>query len=138
VAVILRFLIAGGFNTALGYGIILIGLWLGLGDFAANALGYAIGIPVAHQIHRRWTFAVRRRFGWDEGLRFVAAIALAYGANLGVIWAGRAMGFIASPLVQLAAILTYAAVFFVLSRFVVFVEKQDELPVQGSGAPPAA
>ncbi len=118
----LRFLVAGGFNTALGYAIILLGLWLELGDFAANALGYAIGIPVAHQVHRRWTFAVRKRFTWNEALRFFAAFALAYGANLGVIWAGRAAGLVASPLVQLAAILTYAAVFFALSRFVVFVE----------------
>jgi putative flippase GtrA len=122
VATLIRFLIAGGFNTAIGYGVILIGLWLGLGDFAANALGYAIGIPVAHQVHRRWTFAVKRRFSWNEAWRFIVAIAISYSANLGVIWAGQAAGYVANPLVQLAAILTYAAVFYVLSRFVVFVE----------------
>lgn len=116
----LRYLIAGGFNTALGYGIILAGLRLGLCDFAANALGYAIGIPVAHQLHRRWTFAVRHRFTWSEAVRFAAAFALAYGGNIGVIWAGKTAGLHSSPLVQLVAILTYAALFFVLSRHVVF------------------
>jgi putative flippase GtrA len=128
----IRFLIAGAFNTALGYSIILGGLWLGLGDFAANALGYAIGIPVAHQLHRRWTFAVRHRHTWNEALRFTAAFALAYGANLGVIGAGRAAGYVASPLVQLAAILTYAAAYFVLSRFVVFVEAVPGRPTSES------
>jgi putative flippase GtrA len=120
VSTLVRFLIAGTFNTALGYAIILAGLGLGLGDFAANALGYGIGIPLAHQLHRRWTFAVRHNLSWSEALRFAGAFALAYGANLGVIWAGQAAGLVANPLVQLAAILTYAAVFFVLSRFVVF------------------
>jgi hypothetical protein len=33
---------------------------------------------------------------------------------------------VANPLVQLTAILTYAAVFFVLSRFVVFVAVAPE------------
>jgi putative flippase GtrA len=122
VLTLLRFLIAGGFNTALGYAIILTGLWLGLGDFAANALGFAIGIPISHQIHRRWTFAVSKRFSWGEGLRFAATFAVAYSANLVVIWAGRTVGQVASPLVQLAAILTYATIFFLLSRYVVFAE----------------
>ena len=55
-----RFVIAGGANTALGYLL----LWVLLRSFAglpyavalANGVAYAIGIAVSFVAHRRWTF----------------------------------------------------------------------------------
>ena len=119
-----RFLIAGGFNTFLGYAIILAGLWLGLGDYAANAIGYALGLPIAYHLHRRWTFAARHPANWAERWRFVVSVAIAFGANLCVIWAAQWFGWAGGPFVQLLAVMTYAAVFFVLSRHVVFVDPE--------------
>lgn len=122
IATILRFLVVGLFNTAIGYGIILSGLWLGAGDYLANAIGFALGLPLAHALHRRFTFRAATRVRRAEFVQFTLVFALAYGANLAVITAGRQLGYIDNPLVQLLAIGTHASVLYGLNRLVVFRE----------------
>jgi putative flippase GtrA len=124
-ATFIRFLLVGAFNTAFGYGFILIGLLVGLGDYIANAIGYALGIPMSYLLHRRWTFAPKVPASWAEGLRFGICFVIAYCANLAVIAIGRSAGRIEDPLVQGAAIATYAGLFFILTRFVVFPGGDD-------------
>lgn len=124
-ATFIRFLIVGALNTLFGYSIILIGLLVGLGDYAANAIGYALGIPLSYLLHRRWTFAPKVPASWAEGLRFGICFVIAYCANLSVIALGRSAGRIEDPLVQGTAIVTYAGLFFILTRFVVFPGGDD-------------
>lgn len=115
-----RFLTVGLMNTALGYTVILTGLKLGAGDYAANAAGYAAGLILAYNLHRRWTFEVKSRATFPEMARFATAAAAAYCANLGVIYLGRSMGYVENPLTHAAAMVTYSGSFFLLNRFVVF------------------
>lgn len=117
---LLRFVAVGIANTAIGYGIILCGLLAGLGDYAANITGFALGLPISYGLHRRLTFRARHRVHAGEALRYGAAFLTAFGANLGVIAAGRAAGLDNSPLLQALAICTYAGVLFVLTRLAVF------------------
>lgn len=119
-AEIARFLAVGALNTLVGYGFILAGLFLGAGDYLANALGFVLGMPVSWLLHRRLTFRVQRSISTGEIGRYVVAVALSYGANLAVVTAGRMAGFVESPFVQLAAVCCYAAVFYLLSRRFVF------------------
>lgn len=119
-AVLLRYCAVGLVNTAVGYSIILMGLWLGLGDYPANAAGYIVGIIVSYVLQRRWAFAVTTPPTLREATRFCAAAALAYGANLGVIHVARSLGYVANPVAQAIAMVAYSATFFLLSRFVVF------------------
>ena len=119
-AEIARFIAVGALNTLVGYGFILAGLFLGAGDYLANAVGFALGMPVSWLLHRKLTFRVRRRVSAGEIGRYVVAVAIAYGANLAVVTAGRMAGFFENPLVQLAAVCCYAAVFYVFSRRFVF------------------
>ncbi len=117
---IARFILVGLFNTAIGYGIILIGLFLGLGDYLANAIGFLLGLPVAYLLHRWFTFRIERSVSAGEVKRYAIAVLIAFACNIGVVAIGRGLGYIEHPLVQLSAICTYAGVFYILSRLVVF------------------
>ncbi|NNC51857.1 MAG: GtrA family protein [Erythrobacter sp.] len=119
-AQIARFLAVGALNTLVGYGFILAGLFLGLGDYLANATGFALGMPVSWLLHRKLTFRVRRQISTGEIGRYVVAVAISYGLNLAVVTAGRMAGYLEHPFVQLAAVCCYAAVFYLLSRRFVF------------------
>lgn len=120
VAVLARFVLVGLGNTAIGYGLILGWLRLGLDDYAANMAGFAMGLPISYGLHRHLTFRARHRATTAEALRYAAAFLIAYAANLSAVALGRAAGFERSALVQGAAICTYAAVLFVLTRITVF------------------
>lgn len=115
---LLRFVTVGIVNTAIGYGMILVGLLCGLDDYSANVAGFAVGLPISYALHRRHTFRVERRPTIREGATYLCAFLIAYGANLGVIAAGRAIGFEASAVLQAAAICCYAALLFVLTRLI--------------------
>ena len=101
-------------------GFIMLALWAGAGDYLANGIGFCLGLPISYTLHRIWTFRPRHRASAGEVIRYLAAFAISYGFNLGVITAGRLAGYQENPLVQLLAICTYAAVFYVISRLLVF------------------
>lgn len=123
---IARFLAVGAFNTLVGYGFILVALFLGAGDYLANAIGFALGLPVSWMLHRLLTFRVRRKISGGELVRYIAVVVVSYAINLGIVTAGRAAGYVENPLVQLAAICVYAAVFYLLSRRFVFREDAED------------
>jgi len=115
-----RFALVGVINTAIGFAAILLGLRLGLGDYAANATGYGLGLGVSYVLNRSWTFRAANVPSVAEFGRFAAAFGLAYGANLGVLGLGRAAGLAGQPLLHLAGLGIYSVLFFVLSRTIVF------------------
>lgn len=125
-ASLLRFLVVGIINTAVGLGIIFAGLHLGLSDYSANAAGYGVGMVVSYLLQRRWAFAVRRVPHLGEGLRFCFSAAIAYTINLMVIFIAKTVfGLERSSFVQTCAFGTYTAVFYGLSRFFVFSQTRE-------------
>lgn len=120
-----RFGLAGIANTIVGYSVILAGLWAGLGDYVANAAGYSVGFVLSYVLNRRFVFRVGAPAGRGEVARYLLAIAVSYGANLGVLTAGRDLIGDDHPLVHLAAIGAYTVVFFVLSSTFVFRPKSS-------------
>lgn len=115
-----RFVLVGLFNTLLGYGFIMIALHLGAGDYGANVIGFALGMPIAYFLHRGITFRANGRSNLPEAAKYAAAFIIAYAVNITVVFIGRALGFVEHPAVQLLAICTYAAAFYVLTRLIVF------------------
>lgn len=120
ITTIARFVLVGLVNTVIGYGIILGCLFLSVGDYAANAIGFALGMPLAHALHRRFTFRAPTSVRRTEFAQFAVVVIVAYCANVAVVAVGRQLGYVNSPLIQLLAILTYAAVLYVLNRLIVF------------------
>jgi putative flippase GtrA len=116
----LRFAAVGALNTAVGLCVILGSMaLLGLGDVAANALGYACGLAVSFVGNRTWTFGDRGP--WIDSLpRFLGVFAVAYGLNLVALFFVRDHLQVNSYLAQAVAIVVYTVSFFVGSRTFAF------------------
>lgn len=115
-----RFFAVGCFNTLIGLATIYAGLGLiGLGDIAANAVGYATGLAVSFLLNRVWTFR-------DSGpvllalVKFLGAFALAYLLNLGTLWLLIHGWGVNGYLAQAVAMVPYTVSFFLMSRMLVF------------------
>lgn len=120
---LVRYGLVGLANTAIGYGMILAGLWFGLGDYPSNALGYAVGLCFSFFANRRFTFGQRGNVAAGEIARFLVCFVLSYAANLAIITLGRAFGYAEHPLVHLLAMALYSVIFFVCMRSFAFVRK---------------
>lgn len=117
----LRFGAVGLLNTALGYTLILAGLWLGLGDIVSNAAGYAAGLTLGFILNRRWTFTAAGGFRPGTAVRYAITFMVAYGANLGIVIAAMSAGIIENPFVHLAGNCLYTVIFYLGSSRFVFV-----------------
>lgn len=131
IALLARFASAGLANTAVGTSVIMTGLHFGLGDYAANAAGYGVGMVLSYILQRKWVFATKRRATLGEVGRFGLTVGVAYGMNLAVLAMGRAAGFAHQPLLHLTAMLAYFATFFLISRVLVFPSE----PIASAGDP---
>ncbi len=116
----LRFGVVGLFNTALGLGLIFgAKAFLGLGDLAANLLGYGLGLVSSFVLNRSWTFRHEGRAAaafWRFGLAFVAAYVL----NLITVFGLRDAAAMNSYLAQGCGVITYTVSFYLMSVSYVF------------------
>lgn len=82
-----KFISVGALNTLLGLAVIYAVKWFfQLGDAAANAIGYAVGLAASFALNSRWTFAYRGA-QLPALARFLAVALLAYAVNLLVVLA---------------------------------------------------
>jgi putative flippase GtrA len=121
VRVVARYGAVGVANTLIGYAIIVCALWLGAGDYLANALGYGLGLGFAYLMHRHWTFRVAHRRSFAELVRFYVSAAIAYSVNVGFLTLARSAGYVDNPLAQLAAMGVYSVAFLLIVNLWVFV-----------------
>ncbi|MCC9596333.1 MULTISPECIES: GtrA family protein [unclassified Rubrivivax] len=125
---VLRFLIVGVLNTAVGLGTIYLLKWAGgFGDVAANACGYAVGLCVSFVLNRRWTFADRGRRA-PAVMRFLLVFAIAYGFNLLTLLHLRDAWHIDAYLAHALATVPYTVTFFLGSKFFVFRSVAPAIP----------
>ncbi|WP_455274714.1 GtrA family protein [Rhizobium herbae] len=117
----MRFAAVGLLNTALGYTIILAALAIGCGDIVSNILGYAGGLMLGFVLNSRWTFSDAARLRKGTLLRYGLSFAIAYGANLAVVFTALSIGLTNNPWVHLAGICVYSVLFYLASSRFVFV-----------------
>ena len=87
-------------------------------DIPANVFGYAIGLAVSFWGNATWTFEYRGRLA-PGALRFLAAFAVAYAANLASLLALKSLG-VDGNVAQAASIVPYAVTFYTLSKVFAF------------------
>jgi putative flippase GtrA len=126
-----RYLVVGAGNTVVGLLVIYLGMYaFKLGDVAANALGYAVGIALGFVLNRIWTFDHRGSTLPALG-RFLLVLAIAYAANLAVVV------FITDHLhgnryvAQAIGIIPYTLIGYMGSRFFAFRRTRTAEPVRG-------
>lgn len=68
-----RFVVTGGVSAVVDFGLLVAGMWLGLGPTPAKAISWVFGTLTAYAINSRWTFQSR------GSRRTLVAVALLYG-----------------------------------------------------------
>jgi putative flippase GtrA len=120
---LLRFLVMGAANTALGLAVIF-GLQLFFSPVVANWMAFVLLAPVTFMAHRNWSFRdggglVRSFF------RYLPVVALGYAVNRIVLERSLAQA-IEAHLAQGLAIAAYVIVTYLLLRLFVFLRPRDE------------
>jgi putative flippase GtrA len=114
-----RFLLVGVGNTLIGMTAIFVCLRLGIGDIAANAMGYGTGLTFSYFSNRSWTFDHRGPI-WQSAWRFGLVFAFAYASNLLATLAMLPALGNRSFLAHIAGLVPYTILFFLGSKFFVF------------------
>lgn len=106
----LRFLAVGVLNTAFGYALYALLIWLGLAPQPALALSFAIGVLWNYLTHARLVFD---RSGYRQLLPYSGAYGVVYAINATALQMALAAGL--APLVaQALLVLPMAALAFIL------------------------
>ena len=117
---VLRYLLTGIANTFAGLSVIYLAKWLiGMGDIAANALGYGIGLMLSFALNKRWTFQ-HAGPALPAIVRFLVVIGIAYIANLVVVVSSINALEINSYVAQALGIIPYTIIGYLGSRFYAF------------------
>ena len=116
-----RFIAVGVVNTAVGLTFIYGARTLGLGEVAANATGYAIGLMVSFGLNRQWTF---RQCGplLPHVLRFATVMLLAWLVNVAALLELMRWG-VSAVFAQAGAVLPYTVVSYLGCRWWVFAHR---------------
>lgn len=113
------FSLVGVVNGVVGIGTIVIAGLLGASPVLANALGYGAGLLASFMLNSRVTFHSRRVDRFTVA-RFLAAFAIAFAANLGVVKVVTDVVDGHKVLGSLAGTPLYVAIFYVLCEYWVF------------------
>ena len=96
---------------------------LGLSPIASNVLGYSIALVVSFILNRTFTFRSTGRQS-SEMLRFLIVFAIAFGANLAVLYVLVEYLFIHEALSQIFAGIFYVAISYLMNKYLVFRREQ--------------
>lgn len=116
----LRYLVAGLFNTLVGYLAFLAALHLLSLDVAmANLISYAAGLMVAYILNCAFVFKGRARA--DGALwKFLAGFAAAFAVNSGTLHLSHSVLHVRAELAQLMAMASYTVTFYFINKYIVF------------------
>lgn len=115
-----RFVVAGFFNTALGY-VLFLGFFFltNLSAPVSNTLSYLIVVLIAFSLYKRFVFDASQPQTVSEVVAYFVSAAVAFSLNLLVLITLLNLGF-SIPLAQISAMAVYTVCFYLLNRFVVF------------------
>ncbi len=114
-----RYLGGGLLNTALGFAVIFLAMWLGMPPIGANVAGYAVGFVLGFIVSRKLVFRSNGTVTAESG-RYLIAFALAFLANLGAVTGAMHLTDLNPYLAQLLGAGVYTACMYLLSRLFVF------------------
>lgn len=119
---LIRFALVGVLNTVVGYSVIFACMYLlGMKPVPSNIAGYAFGLVVSYTLNRSFTFrsvAGKKR----EIVRFLTIFMIAYLTNIGVLVLLSDHAGVHKGWAQLIAGGVYTVLFFILSKYYVFVD----------------
>ena len=115
----IRFLIAGGINTVVGFGVIFALMFLNITPRISNLCGYTAGLTVSFILNRHWVFRASSTSVKKQIIYFLLIFMIAFGVNFLVLNILLIVS-INAWFAQIAAGISYTLVFYVLNKRVVF------------------
>ena len=116
-----RYSFAGILNTLLGYGLIFTLMFLGVGPYLSNVIGYGIGFIISFMLNRNFVFRSKGKYV-REGAFFLFFMGVAYGLNFAMLHFLLGVGV--NPYVcQVGASATYTISMFLFSKRFVFLTR---------------
>lgn len=112
-----RYNVVGIINTVIGFSIIFLFMWVGLGTMLSNAVGYAIGAIVSYNLNKKYTFKLGRG-NVSQALKFFIILFLSYLLNLLVL--DLTLKVVSPYPAQLISAVVYTVSSFILTKFFVF------------------
>lgn len=119
---LIRYGLVGLCNSLVGLMIIYMAKALGIGDVAANAIGYGVGLVFSFVVNKRWTFGYIGSHA-SSFVRFCLIIAMAYFANLGVVMTSIDGFGLNGYLSQALGVPIYTLIGYVGCRLYVFADE---------------
>lgn len=120
---LIRYLLVGLLNTAVGYGIIFILMYgFGVNPELSNAIGYLFGLVVSYTMNRRFTFESKEK-RLKEFSKFLGVFAIAYSLNFITLVALIRWLHVEKGVSQILASVVYVGVSFVLSKYYTFAAR---------------
>lgn len=115
-----RFLAVGVLNTLLGYAAIFSCMYFfGVSPELSNVFGYSTGLLFSFTLNRTFTFKSTKPPS-GEVVRFLAVFAVAFGANLVVLYLLVKVFFIHEAVSQILAGIVYVAFSYFMNKHFVF------------------
>lgn len=119
-AELMRYLLAGVANTAIGYLAFLIALHgFSFSASWANAISYTIGLACAYVLNALFVFKAER-FHLSSAIRFAASFILAFTLNLMMLNILLEWAKLMPELAQIFAMIAYTITFYLLNKLFVF------------------
>lgn len=115
-----RFIIVGIINTTVGLSVIFLALYIGLGNFSSNIIGYSCGLVSAYFLNKHFVFRVNNNnLNHRELFLFLVVFILSYIANISVLY--TLLYFeVHAYIAQTFAMITYSIFNFLLNKFLTF------------------
>ena len=114
-----RFLITGGINTFVGFGVIFLLMFFNVTPQISNICGYAVGLTISFILNRSWVFRANDAEVKRQIVYFVLVFLIAFGINflfLNILLIASINAWLA----QILAGVCYTLVFYVLNKRMVF------------------
>ena len=116
---IIRFVLTGVINTAVGQSVTILCFYASGNIFSANIIGYSIGLSVSYLLNSRWVFGRTRHLQWFSLFRFLLVVVISFLINIaiiyGLVWFGCPYVF-----AQLSGAAAYTLTSFLLFKLWVF------------------
>lgn len=117
---IFRYVIAGGVNTLIGYGVFLVALWRAdLSPELSNILGYSVGLSIAFVLNRFFVFKGVCFSLWSS-VRFLTGFASAFLLNQAMLFFLVNFLKVAPEIAQIFAMTTYTLIFYLINKYLVW------------------
>ncbi|MEO8330936.1 MAG: GtrA family protein [Gallionella sp.] len=120
-----RYAGSGMLNTAVGFTVIFLLMWLGISPFIANIGGYLVGLILGFLVSRKFVFRSEGHIS-SEAIHYLATFLFCFALNLLVLKFVLDSLHWNANLAQLLAAAAYTAVMYLLTRWLVFTPHPEK------------